>query len=580
MKIKSGKILLAIFLLAACFTLNAQETVTDIDGNVYPTVTISSQKWMKENLKTTHYDNGDSIPNITNAAAWIALNTGAYCNYNNDSTYVAVHGRLFNGFTVIDSRNLCPSGWHVPTDSDWTTLTTFLGGESVAGGKMKEAGIAHWNSPNTGANNESEFTALPSGGRMYTDGSYNFIGQYGGWWSSTVQDAIHISYRNISYQENKVGNYSSPKQLGFSVRCIEDPIPETAKYLGQTPPGDTAEIFAPDIISNANSHCRLTISPDGKEIFWNVADFNTWESKIYCVTYNIGKWADPVIPSFATEGITANVVFSPDGKKLFFEYREDVNSSWTIKYVEKVDSGWSETKSDGFLIAPSSSFTATGKVYYSDAMANTPWGNGIYAAVYSDTGLSNSQPLPEAINTANIINYTPYIAPDESYLLFASNRPMTGGNDVNMYIYISFNDEGIWSTPQKINDAINFSGKARLPSISPDGKYLFFCGDDNNFYWVDIHAIEQLKPTAINNIPENGNISVFPNPGNGLINVSFNTVQQATIEIYNLQGALVFSNVFINKTFETIDLTENTTGIYIVKVIADGVNFNGKIFKK
>jgi uncharacterized protein (TIGR02145 family) len=581
MKTKPNKIALAVFLLTICFALNAQQTVTDIDGNIYQTVTIGSQKWMKENLKTTHYNNGDSISTtFPETMDYSGESTPKYqWAYDGKDSLAAIYGRLYTWYTATDNRNVCPTGWHVPSDAEWTTLTNYLGGESAAFGKLKETNTIHWNYPNTDATNEVEFTALP-GGSHWADGSICCVGMYGHWWTTTSNNTEMAWRRALTYD----GSYkeffrgAADKTNGWSIRCIEDPIPDSVKYFGQTPPGNMAVIFAPGIISKANSHCRLVVSPDGKEIFWNIADFNTWESKVYSVTYSNGKWSDLVIPSFATTGISSSVVFSPDGKKLFFDYRDDVNSNWTINYVEKVDTGWSEPESDGFLIDLSSSFTTTGNVYYDDAMANTPQVNGIYTANYSDTGLSNIQPLPEAINPANIINYTPCIAPDESYLLFASNRPMTGGNDANMYIYVSFNNEGVWSEPQKINDAINFSGKARLPSISPDGKYLFFCGDDRNFYWVDIEAIELLRPNAINTIPKSGNISVFPNPSNGLVNISYsNTVQQATIEIYNLQGTQVFSKTFQNAPSATIDLTGYPKGLYMVKVIADGVSYEEKI---
>jgi hypothetical protein len=357
-------------------------------------------------------------------------------------------------------------------------------------------------------------------------------------------------------------------------------------YLGLTPPGNTAKIFAQNIISKANSHGTLVISPDGKEIFWNVVNFTTWEAKIYSVIYSGGKWSNPEIPSFSTIGIVANVVFSPDGKKLFFDYRDNVNSDWTAKYVEKINSVWSEPKSDGFLINSSSSFTSTGKVYYSDVMANTPWGNGIYSANYSETGLSNIQPLPEIINAKDIVNYTPCIAPDESYLLFSSNRPMKGDNDINMYIYISFNNNGTWSTPIKINDAINFSGKARLPSISPDGKYLFFCGDDRNFYWVSTSIIDDLKkkafPTGINNENKTIPYKIFPNPTKGNFTISFgaNPLQKANVEIFNLQGNTMFSRTFYNTTCADINFTGYPTGVYWVKSVGDGIIYDKKIVKE
>ena len=141
-------------------------TVTDIDGNVYHTVTIGTQTWMVENLKTTRYRNGEAIPNITDNASWAALITCAYCDYNNIPSNSITYGKLYNWYAVNDSRNIAPMGWHVSTDAEWTTLTTFLGGTSIAGGKLKENGTIHWNSPNVGATNETGFSALPGGYRL------------------------------------------------------------------------------------------------------------------------------------------------------------------------------------------------------------------------------------------------------------------------------------------------------------------------------------------------------------------------------------------------------------------------------
>ena len=149
-------------------------TVTDIDGNTYQTVKIGDQWWMAENLKVTCYRNGDAIPNITDGTTWASLSTGAYCEYNNDINNVATYGRLYNWYAVTDSRNIAPAGWHVPSDAEWKQLEMYLGmSQSEAdatgwrgtdeGGKLKEVGTMHWNSPNTGATNESGFTALPGG---------------------------------------------------------------------------------------------------------------------------------------------------------------------------------------------------------------------------------------------------------------------------------------------------------------------------------------------------------------------------------------------------------------------------------
>jgi len=195
-------------------------SVTDIEGNVYPIVVIGSQTWMKENLKTTKYRNGDAIPNVTDNTAWLNLSSGAYCWYNNNyGTYGATYGALYNWYTVSDNRNVCPIGWHVPSDGEWTNLTEYLGGESVAGGKMKEIGSTHWNSPNTGATNESGFTALP--GEERNDLFSSQIGRYGFWWSSSVN--TNPWYRGLFYNQSYIYvNSDCTKNYGFSVRCIKD----------------------------------------------------------------------------------------------------------------------------------------------------------------------------------------------------------------------------------------------------------------------------------------------------------------------------------------------------------------------
>ena len=199
-------------------------TLTDIDGNVYKTIKIGTQTWMAENLKTTKYRNGDPITNVTDNASWAALSTGAYCWYNNDkTTYKATYGALYNWYVVKDSRNIAPTGWHVPSDTEWTALTTYLGGESVAGDKLKEVGVTHWQSPNIGATNESGFTALPSGGRKDFAGTFYALGDIGFWWSSStkVNDIDGAGSPFLGNTSSIFSGYSR-KQYGFSVRCIKD----------------------------------------------------------------------------------------------------------------------------------------------------------------------------------------------------------------------------------------------------------------------------------------------------------------------------------------------------------------------
>lgn len=195
-------------------------TVTDIDGNVYQTVTIGTQVWMAENLKVTHYRNGESIPIVTDADIWKDLTTGAYCEYGNDVNRVVTYGRLYNWYAVNDSRNIAPVGWHVPSDEEWQILVDYLGGDDIAGRKMKEVGTEHWMSINT-ATNESGFTALPAGSRGY-NGVYLGICYNANFWSTTELFSYNAWLRTLYYNSSEVDHYYYDKVYGFSVRCVKD----------------------------------------------------------------------------------------------------------------------------------------------------------------------------------------------------------------------------------------------------------------------------------------------------------------------------------------------------------------------
>jgi len=197
-------------------------TMTDQQGNVYKTIVIGTQEWMAENLKTTIYRNGNAIANVTGNNQWADLTTGAWCYYNNNSQYDCPYGKLYNWYAVADSRNVCPTGWHVPTDAEWTTLTSFLGGETVAGGKMKSTGLQYWLAPNDFATNESGFSGLPGGNRDGLNGYFYGVGYYGYWWSSPESSTTGAWYRYLSYDDGNAYRYGAYKRDGFSVRCLKD----------------------------------------------------------------------------------------------------------------------------------------------------------------------------------------------------------------------------------------------------------------------------------------------------------------------------------------------------------------------
>ncbi len=216
------KVILFFTGLVAMTLQNQAQKLTDYDGNVYETITIGNQVWMKENFKATHYRNGDKIVNITDDKQWTTLTNGAWCYYENKEGNGTVYAKLYNWYAVHDPRGLCPTGWHVPGDAEWQTLFNYLGGDSIAGDKMKETGTTHWNSPNAGANNNSGFSALPGGYRDFSDGSFFFLGNYGIWWSITENNTSGVGSRTLYYNNSKVGRSDVNKAYGFSVRCLRD----------------------------------------------------------------------------------------------------------------------------------------------------------------------------------------------------------------------------------------------------------------------------------------------------------------------------------------------------------------------
>jgi uncharacterized protein (TIGR02145 family) len=199
--------------------------------NMLNSVTIIGQQtWASINLNVTTYRDGTPIPQVTDPTQWANLTTGAWCYYNNDPTNGNVYGKLYNWYAVAGihdndpntpNKILAPNGWHIPSDTEWTILTDFLGGLTSAGGKMKSTDSTLWLSPNTGATNQSGFSGLPGGFRL-SDGTFNYIRNGGDWWSTTENGAINVWYRLLDTNNSWVGRVSDSKIRGLSVRCIRD----------------------------------------------------------------------------------------------------------------------------------------------------------------------------------------------------------------------------------------------------------------------------------------------------------------------------------------------------------------------
>jgi uncharacterized protein (TIGR02145 family) len=204
-------------------------TVTDYDNNSYNTIKIGNQEWMTGNLRTTHYSNGDLIPTTTPQILNISAETEpkyqwTYFNqwiYTSNPPDLSVYGKLYTWYAATDSRNICPTGWHLPSDAEWSELITYLGGNDVAGGKLKEALNFRWENPNMGATNESGFTALPSG---YRNNTGQFLLLYGAsyWWSATESTAVESYGMFCGAETTKAIRTTGNKVSGFSVRCIKN----------------------------------------------------------------------------------------------------------------------------------------------------------------------------------------------------------------------------------------------------------------------------------------------------------------------------------------------------------------------
>lgn len=206
----------------ACFSISRSQTVVDVDGNVYDTIAIGTQVWLKENLKVTHYNDGSAIYFDNGTLQWDTLHTGAYCYYNNDSiSYAAAYGPLYNSYTVVDSRGLCPSAWHVPSYAEYMIMFNYLGGDSMVGGKLKDTGFQWWAAPNNGATNITDFSARAAGFRNGIN--YSKIDSTTSFWLTDNMNAFRYCF--LLYHDRPNAGYGYALSFfGHSVRCIKNAV--------------------------------------------------------------------------------------------------------------------------------------------------------------------------------------------------------------------------------------------------------------------------------------------------------------------------------------------------------------------
>ena len=216
MQLSKTQLLQILFLILLFNIINFGQTVTDFDGNIYNTVIIGDQVWLKENLKSLHYSDGTEIPDVM--------------SYNNSDSLAEIYGRLYtwnatmNDSIVPGTQGVCPCGWHVPTSAEWAELENFLGGSSLAGGKMKDTVAGYWQNPNTGATNSSGFSALPAGefDAFYTPNTFQLLNQYAVFWTSTQASTLKARERYLAYNSSASSIYDWYKVMNYSIRCIKD----------------------------------------------------------------------------------------------------------------------------------------------------------------------------------------------------------------------------------------------------------------------------------------------------------------------------------------------------------------------
>jgi len=286
------KILTLSYLFICTISIQAQ-TVTDVDGNTYNTISIGNQTWLTENLKVTKFNDQDPIPLVLDDTQWSTQTQAAYCYYQGDVANTNDYGNLYNWYVVNNSKNVCPTGYHVPSITEWEELITFLGGNAVAGGKLKEMGFAHWLSPNTGADNSSSFTLLPSGWRANNNGFYENLYYMAYVWSSTSVDALNSSVLLVGYDSQAAYTSDSHILTGLPIRCLKDETSSLDETDNDQPilvyPNPANGLVNIHISANDNPRIKL-INTKGQMVLQGTVendscrfDLSTFEDGVYFI---------------------------------------------------------------------------------------------------------------------------------------------------------------------------------------------------------------------------------------------------------------------------------------------------------
>lgn len=281
-KLKPLKSILLLLIAFKYLIANAQETgniVIDIDGNEYESVVLANgQEWFTSNLRSSKFNDGTNLSLVNANGIWSTTPNPSYCYYDNDPTISQNYGCLYNFFVVSSDKNICPEGWRVPTELDWSEMTSELGGLGLAGGKLKSEGLNFWSSPNTDATNEIRFNALPNGCR-YDGGYFNNLSYYSFFWTATELDTTFAWYRSLKYDNGSVVRNFSKKQSGYGIRCMRNnivelpEIEENSEMIYPNPTNGLVSFYLPlDKIVNSS----FTISDNSGRIIQEGIMTSSW----------------------------------------------------------------------------------------------------------------------------------------------------------------------------------------------------------------------------------------------------------------------------------------------------------------
>jgi len=461
-------------LSASTFTCGTS-TVSDVDNNTYTTVQIGTQCWTRSNLKVSKYRNGDNIPTGLSDGQWGSTTSGAYALYNNDPVNDGLYGKLYNWYTVNDTRGLCPTGWHVPSDGEWTTLTDFLGGLSVAGGKMKSTAIqptpGGWNAPNTGATNSSGFSGLPGGDRASGGGFVNL--GYGTWWSSSVAGSGGAWYRNLRYDGADAGRSSHDHRLGFSVRCVKDSLSG-----GGSASVPTVSTTSATSITSTGATTGGNVTADGgtsvtaRGVAYGTVQNPTTANSTTSNGTGIGSFTSTLSGLTAStlyyvRAYATNSVGTAYGNEVSFTTNLTIGSNYAGGIVFYVDS----TGQHGLVCASSDQLTSQWGCFGTNISGtSTAFGTGMANTMAIVNGCSQRPIAASVCNDLVLNGYDDWYLPsrDELSMMYNSLRTQNLGN---------FQNSWYWSSSQSSSGnawSMNLSNGNTSDYFSLGGKSLNF----------------------------------------------------------------------------------------------------------